>query len=165
LLGELDWVVASMHTAFGMSEQAMTERMTSAIEHPLVDAIGHPTGRMLERRRPYALDLGAVFEAAARNGTMLEINANPRRRDLSEINARAAARAGVTLVIDSDAHGPETLPLIRWGIADARRAWLTPSDVANTRPWAELRRRRKREAARAGAGGARARRGDQQPRG
>jgi DNA polymerase (family 10) len=164
LLADLDWVVASMHTAFGMSEQAMTERMTAAIEHPLVDAIGHPTGRMLERRMPYALDLGAVFEAAARTGTMLEINANPRRRDLSETNARAAARAGVSLVIDSDAHGPDTLPLIRWGIAAARRGWLTPSDVANTRPWAELRSRRKRGRARAGEARARAQQGDPRPR-
>ncbi len=75
---------------------------------------------------------------------MLEINANPRRRDLSELNARAAAAAGVLLVIDSDAHGPETLPLIRWGVATARRAWLTAAEVANTRPWAELRKLRKR---------------------
>ncbi len=91
LLGELDWVIASVHTAFGMSEQAMTERMIAAIEHPLVDAIGHPTGRLIERRAPYAIDLEAVFAAAARTGTMLEINANPDRRDLSDVHARAAA--------------------------------------------------------------------------
>jgi DNA polymerase (family 10) len=140
LLAQLDWVLASVHTAFGISEQAMTERMIAAIEHPLVDAIGHPTGRLIERREPYALDVGAVIAAAAATGTMLEINANPRRRDLSDLHARAAARAGVLLVIDSDAHGPETLELMRWGVATARRAWLTPRDVANTRPWAELRR-------------------------
>jgi DNA polymerase (family 10) len=154
LLGELDWVVASVHTAFGMSEQAMTERMTVAIEHPLVDVIAHPTGRLLDRRRPYALDMDAILAAAARTGTMLEINANPRRRDLSETNARAAARAGVSLVIDSDAHGPDTLPLIRWGVATARRAWLTPAAVANTRSWAQLRGMRKRERHRAGAAAA-----------
>ncbi len=144
LLGQLDWVVASVHTAFGMSEQKMTERMIAAIEHPLVDAIGHPTGRLIERREPYELDLEAVFAAAARTGTMLEINANPARRDLSDVHARAAARAGVRLVIDSDAHRPDTLANMRWGIATARRAWLTKEDVANTLPWGELGKLRKR---------------------
>jgi DNA polymerase (family X) len=143
LLAQLDWVIASAHTSFAMSEQAMTERMIAAIEHPLVDAIGHPTGRLIERRAPYALDLDAVFAAAARTGTMLEINANPDRRDLSDVNARAAARAGVTLLIDSDAHRTRTLANMRWGVATARRAWLTRDDVANTRSWPELQRLRK----------------------
>ncbi|MEA2469404.1 MAG: polymerase, partial [Thermoleophilaceae bacterium] len=93
LLEQLDWVIASVHTSFSMGEQAMTERMIAAIEHPLVGAIGHPTGRLIQRRAPYAVDLEAVFAAAARTGTMLEINANPDRRDLSEVNARAAAAA------------------------------------------------------------------------
>ncbi len=140
LLGELDWIVASVHTSFGMDEQTMTERMIAAIEHPLVDVIGHPTGRLIERRAPYAIDLDAVFAAAARTGTMLEINANPDRRDLSDIHARAAAQAGVLLSIDSDAHRVRTLANMRWGVATARRAWLTAEQVANTRPWAELRR-------------------------
>ncbi len=138
LLAELDWVIASVHTAFGMSEQAMTERMIAAIEHRLVDAIGHPTGRLIERRAPYAIDLDAVFAAAARTGTMLEINANPDRRDLSDVHARAAAQAGVLIVIDSDAHRTQTLANMRWGVATARRAWLGPEQVANTRPWVEL---------------------------
>ena len=140
LLAQLDWVIASVHTSFGMSEQAMTERMIAAVEHPLVRAIGHPTGRLIERRAPYAVDLDAVFAAAARTGTMLEINANPDRRDLSDIHARAAARAGVAIVIDSDAHRIATLQNMRWGIATARRAWLTTEQVANTRPWRELAR-------------------------
>ncbi len=144
LLARLDWVVASVHTAFGMSEQALTERMIAAIEHPLVDAIGHPTGRLIERREPYALDLEAVFAAAARTGTMLEINANPDRRDLSETHARAAVRAGVRILIDSDAHRPATLQNMRWGILTARRGWLTKGDVVNTRPWSELAGMRKR---------------------
>jgi DNA polymerase (family X) len=138
LLGELDWVIASVHTSFGQGEQAMTERVIAAIEHPLVDAIGHPTGRLIGRREPYAIDLDAVFAAAARTGTMLEINANPDRRDLSDVNARAAVRAGVTIVIDADAHRTGTLQNMRWGVATARRAWLTKEDVANTRPWAQL---------------------------
>ena len=143
LLGELDWVIASAHTSFGMAEQAMTERMIAAIEHPLVDAIGHPTGRLIERRAPYAIDLDAVFAAAAATGTFLEINANPDRRDLSDVNARAAARAGVRLLIDSDAHRTRTLQNMRWGVATARRAWLTAADVVNTRPWPELQALRK----------------------
>jgi DNA polymerase (family 10) len=140
LLGELDWVIASAHTAFGISEQAMTERVIAAIEHPLVDAIGHPTGRLIERRAPYAIDLEAVFAAAARTRTMLEINANPDRRDLSDVHARAAVAAGVMILIDSDAHRTSTLANMRWGVATARRAWLTRKDVVNTRPWAELRK-------------------------
>jgi DNA polymerase (family 10) len=144
LLVRLDWVIASVHTAFSMGEQAMTERMIAAIEHPLVDAIGHPTGRKIESRRPYALDIRAVIEAAARTGTMLEINANPDRRDLNEVNARAAAQAGVRILIDSDAHGVERLPEIRWGVATARRAWLSAGDVANTRGWDEFSALRKK---------------------
>jgi DNA polymerase (family 10) len=139
LLVELDWVIASVHTAFSTSEQAMTERMIAAIEHPLVDAIGHPTGRLIERRAPYAVDLEAVFSAAARTATMLEINANPDRRDLSDVHARAAARVGVGLIIDSDAHRTSTLANMRWGVATARRAWLTRDHVLNTRPLPELR--------------------------
>jgi DNA polymerase (family 10) len=147
LLAQLDWVVASVHTAFAIGEQAMTERVVSAIEHPLVDAIGHPTGRLIERREPYAIDLGAVFAAAARTGTLLEINANPQRRDLSDVHARNAVRAGVKIVIDSDAHRTRTLENMRWGIATARRAWLTAEDVANTKPWPQLERSRKRHSA------------------
>jgi DNA polymerase (family 10) len=143
LLARLDWVIASVHTSFGASEQAMTERMITAIEHPLVRAIGHPTGRKIEQRDPYALDLEAVFAAAARAGTMLEINANPDRRDLSDVHARAAARAGVQILIDSDAHRTDTLGNMRWGIATARRAWLSAEQVANTRPWSKLRRKRR----------------------
>ena len=144
LLERLDWVVASMHTSFRMGEQEMTERMIRAMEHPLVDAIGHPTGRLIGRREPYALDLDAVIDAAARTGTFLEINANPNRRDLPDTYARAAAAKGVKLVIDSDAHGADTLDKLRFGVATARRAWLTKDDVANTRTWAQLNKLRKR---------------------
>ncbi len=144
LLAQLDWVIASAHTAFGMEEDRMTERILAAIEHPLVDAIGHPTGRLIQRREPYAVNLQALFEAAARTGTLLEINANPDRRDLSESHARAAVAAGVTLVIDSDAHRTHTLANMRWGVLTARRGWLTKEHVANTRPWAQLERMRKR---------------------
>jgi DNA polymerase (family 10) len=144
LLEQLDWVVASLHTSFRMAEREMTDRMVAAIEHPLVDVIGHPTGRLIGRREPYALDLDRVIEAAARTGTFLEINANPNRRDLPDNYARAAAAAGVTLAVDSDSHGVETLVNMRYGVATARRAWLTADQVVNTRPWAEVDRLRKR---------------------
>ena len=104
MLAELDWVIASVHSSFRMSADAMTDRIVRAIEHPLVDAIGHVSGRKLERRAPYSFHLESVIEAAARTGTMLEINSNPDRRDLSDLHARAAAAAGVPIVINSDAH-------------------------------------------------------------
>jgi DNA polymerase (family 10) len=141
LLEELDWVVASVHTAF---QSDPTRRILAACEHPLVDVIAHPTGRLIERRHAYDLDVDAVIDAARRTGTFLEINASPARRDLHDVHARAARDAGVLLTIDSDAHGPDTLPNTRWGIATARRAWLSAADVANTRPWDELRTLRKR---------------------
>lgn len=144
LLQQLDWVVASVHTSFGISSAEMTKRVVTAIEHPYIDCIGHLTGRKIESRKPYELDTDAVFAAAAQHGTMLEINSAPDRRDLSDVHARAAHAAGVTIVINTDAHGANTLPNSRWGIATARRAGLTKSDVANTQPWAAFGPLRKR---------------------
>jgi DNA polymerase (family 10) len=122
----------------------MTDRLVAAIEHPLVDAIGHPTGRKIEKRQPYELDMDRVIEAAARTGTMIEINASPDRRDLNDVHARAAAQAGVRILINSDAHSLRDFALRRYGIATARRAWLTAGQVANTLPWEELAKLRKR---------------------
>ena len=113
-------------------------RMIRAIEHPLVDVLGHPSGRKIEQRLPYEFDVQAVIEAAARSGTMLEINANPDRRDLGEVNARAAVAAGVPVVINTDSHRVRGFQVARYGVATARRAWLTAADVANTRPWAQV---------------------------
>jgi DNA polymerase (family X) len=144
LLQQLDWVIASVHTSFQMGAKEMTDRMVAAIEHPLVDAIGHPTGRKIEKRQPYALDIERVIEVAARTGTMLEINASPDRRDLNEINARAAAAAGVPILIDSDAHSTDEFDVLRFGIATARRGWLTAEQVANTRSWKDFAPLRKR---------------------
>ena len=144
LLARLDWVVGSVHTSFGMPGREMTKRMVAAIEHPWIDAIGHPTGRKITSRQPYALDIDAIIEAAARTGTMLEINSAPDRRDLNDVHARAAMQAGVLILIDSDAHGAERLEHVRWGVATARRAWLEPEHVANTRPWPEFAALRKR---------------------
>src|SRR5436190_511843 len=147
LLAELDWVVASVHTSFNISERAMTERVLAAIEHPLVDCIGHLTGRLIGRRDPYDIDVERVADAAARTGTMLEINGNPNRRDMSERHARLAARAGVMICVNTDAHRVRTLGNIVYGIATARRAWLTADQVANTRPWREFSRLRTRSRA------------------
>jgi DNA polymerase (family X) len=138
LLAELDWVVGSVHTSFGVGRAEMTRRIVAAVEHPWIDCIGHLTGRKIERRPPYDVDVDAVFEAAARTGTMLEINSAADRRDLSDVHARAAREAGVTIIINSDAHRLATQGVVRWGVATARRAFLTADDVANTRPWAEF---------------------------
>jgi len=138
LLAELDWVIASVHSSFQMDSEAMTARIVSAIEHPLVDAIGHLSGRKIEQRPPYAFDIERVIEAAARTGTMLEINSSPDRRDINDVNARAAAAARIPIVTNCDAHRVRGFEVARYGIATARRAWLTADAVANTKPWAEV---------------------------
>jgi DNA polymerase (family 10) len=144
VLEELDWVIASVHTSFRISEKKMTDRVMTAIEHPLVDCIGHLSGRMILMRRPYDVDVERVAEAAAASGTMLEINGNPNRRDLSEQNARLAADIGATIVINTDAHRVRTMQNMRYGIATARRAWLSVDQIANTRGWREFAKLRKR---------------------
>ena len=147
LLAELDWVVASVHSSFQLAAEQMTARIVSAIENPYVDVIGHLSGRKIERRPPYEFDFERVLEAAVATGTLLEINAAPDRRDLNEVHARAAAAAGVPIVINCDAHRVGGFEVARYGIATARRGWLGPDDVANTKPWsrvAELRPRARR---------------------
>jgi len=139
LLDALDWVLASVHTSFAIGEKEMTARVLAAIENPRVNCIGHLTGRLIGRREPYAIDVEAVVEAAAHTGTMLEINGNPNRRDLSERHARLAAEAGVTVVLNTDAHGVDTLGNMAYAVATARRAWLTPDDIANTRSWKDFK--------------------------
>ena len=144
LVAALDWVIASVHTSFSNDEKLMTGRVLEAIENPLVDCIGHLTGRMLLRREPYPINVELVAQAAARTGTMLEINGNPNRRDLSERHARLAAEAGAMIVLNTDAHRVSTLDNIEYGLATARRAWLTKEQIANTRGWREFARLRKR---------------------
>jgi DNA polymerase (family X) len=140
LVAALDWVVASVHTSFNVSEKQMTERVVTAIENPNVDCIGHLTGRLIGRREPYGVDVEKVAEAAARTGTMIEINGNPNRRDLSDLHARLAVDAGVKIVLNTDAHGVDTLDNMAYAVATARRAWLTAADVANTRGWAQFKK-------------------------
>ena len=145
LLEQLDWVVASVHTSFRISGKEMTKRVIAAIENPAVDCLGHPTGRLIGRCEPYDIDIEAVAEAAAASKTMIEINGNPNRRDLSERHARLAAEAGVAICVNTDAHGTDTLSNIKYGIATARRAWLTKKQVANTRSWSQLLKLRGRQ--------------------
>src|SRR3954469_3809620 len=144
LVEQLDWVMASVHTSFRVGEKEMTKRMIAAMGNPLVDCIGHPTGRLIQRREPYAIDMEKVIEAAARTGTFLEINGNPDRRDLNEMWARHAGEAGVKICLTSDGHGTDTLRNVRYAVATARRAWLTKDQVANTREWKALDKLRKR---------------------
>jgi DNA polymerase (family 10) len=144
LLAQLDWVVASVHTSFGIGQAEMTQRIVTAIEHPLIDCIGHLTGRKIESRAPYDLDADAIFAAAARAGTMIEINSAPDRRDINDVHARAAKAAGVPIIINTDAHGVSTQGNVRWGVATARRAGFAAADVANTLPWKQFAALRKR---------------------
>jgi DNA polymerase (family X) len=137
-LAELDWVVASVHSSMAMDSAAMTARIVRAISNPLVDVIGHLSGRKIERRPPYHFDFPAIVEAARETGTLLEINSSPDRRDMDEVHARAAAQAGIGIVINCDAHRVGGFEVARYGVATARRAWLGPQDVVNTRSWDEV---------------------------
>jgi DNA polymerase (family 10) len=137
LLAERDWVVASIHTAF---QREPTERVIAAMENPHVDVIGHLTGRKLNRREPMEIDIERVVEGALETGTFLEINSQPDRLDLSDVNARLAGEAGAKIVVSSDAHQLKALDYVDFGIAQARRAWLTADQIANTRTWAQLQK-------------------------
>jgi DNA polymerase (family 10) len=128
-----------------MKADEMTNRIVTAIEHPLVDCIGHLSGRKIERRPPYDFDTEKVLQACQDTGTLLEINASPDRRDINETTARAAAQNGIPIVINCDAHRVGGFEVARYGVATARRGWLTPAQVANTRPWNELQQLRPRE--------------------
>jgi DNA polymerase (family 10) len=138
LLAELDFVIASSHLHNNQTREAQTKRMVKVIENPHVDLIAHPTGRLILRRDPYAVDVEALIEAAARTGTALEINAAPERLDLKDEYARQAAQAGVKIAINTDAHRTVEYDLMHYGITTAQRAWLTPADVLNTMTLAEF---------------------------
>jgi DNA polymerase (family 10) len=147
--GEVDWppeflagfdvCVASVHSHFNQSRAELTRRVVRACENPYVNIIGHPTTRLIGRRPPIDLDLDEVFDAAARTGTALELNAFPDRLDLSAENISRARRYGVKFAIDSDAHAIGHLAVMRYGVGTAQRGWLTPDDVINTWPLRRLR--------------------------
>lgn len=138
VLSQADWVLASVHYGQNQSRQQITDRILGALQNPYVTAIAHPTGRLINKRKPYEVDLDAVYQAAKENGKMLELNANPKRLDLNELNCAAAKRHGIPIVISTDAHSVGGLDVLRFGILQARRAGLTKHDVANTRSWPQL---------------------------
>ena len=131
-LSQLDFVIASVHTGFQNDEEKLTQRMVDAIHNPYVKAIGHPTGRLIQRRSPYALDLDRVFEAAAEQNVFMEINGSPSRLDLTDVNTRRAKEMGVKLSLGSDAHSVSQMEFLPLSVAVARRGWLTQEDVVNT---------------------------------
>ena len=138
-LAALDLVVVSVHSAFNQDRQQMTDRLLRAIEHPHVDILGHPTGRLILKREPYAFDVEAVADLAARRHVALEINCQVDRLDLSDVNARLARDRGASIVISTDAHSRSAFGRLRWGVLVARRAWLSPDQVLNTKPFDEFK--------------------------
>jgi DNA polymerase (family 10) len=139
-LAQLDIVIASIHSGFSQDGAQMTERLLRAIACPWVDVIGHPTGRLILKREPHKADMTRVIDAAAAAGVAMEINSQIDRLDLDDLLARRARDAGCRVVISSDAHSAAALGQLRWGVTVARRAWLAPDDVLNTRPVDEFRR-------------------------
>ncbi|WP_327281761.1 MULTISPECIES: DNA polymerase/3'-5' exonuclease PolX [unclassified Streptomyces] len=139
-LADFDLCVASVHSHFGQSRQDMTRRFIRACENPNVAVIGHPTTRRIGRRPGVDADFDAVFEACARTGTALEINAHPERLDLCDEDVLRAKRHGVKFAVNSDAHATTHLPYLRYGVGTAQRGWLTKDDVVNAWPWARLHR-------------------------
>jgi DNA polymerase (family 10) len=137
VLAERDWVMASVHSGF---DKDLTGRVLAAMENPHVDCIGHLTGRKLNRRGPADVDIERVVEKALETGTFLEINAQPDRLDLRDAHARLAGEAGVKIVISSDAHELPALSNLEFGVAQARRAWLGPEQILNTRPWGSVKK-------------------------
>jgi len=138
LLAELDFVVASVHTSFGIGEEAMTERIIRAINNPHVRTIGHPTGRILNRREPYEVDVSRLIKEAAATNTALELNSYVDRLDLAVPYVREAMNASVRITIDTDAHDETALSLMKFGISQARRAWVEKEGIINCLPLAEF---------------------------
>lgn len=138
LLAELDFVVAAVHTSFNIGEEAMTERIVRAINNPHVRTIAHPTGRLLNRREPYEVDVSRLIEEAAATNTALELNSYVDRLDLSVPYVREAVEAGVRITIDTDAHDERALTYMKYGVSQARRAWVEKESVINCMSWPEF---------------------------
>jgi DNA polymerase (family 10) len=138
ILEGLDVVVVSVHSFMDLDKTRMTERVLRAMRHPSVDILAHPTGRIINRREAFELDVEAVLEAAAELGVAVELNANPNRLDLNDVHVLRAKALGVKVVISTDAHSPAGLRNMRFGVDQARRGWLNPSDVLNASTFAEL---------------------------
>jgi DNA polymerase (family 10) len=139
ILARLDFVTASIHSGFNQSRDHIMKRLTDAMRNPFVRSIGHPTGRLLTRRESYEVDIDELAAVSAETGTFLEINGSCDRLDLSAQAIRRAVSLGATLVICSDAHRPGDFANLDYGVWEARRGWLEPVNVANARPWADLK--------------------------
>ena len=137
-LASLDLVLASLHTSLRQPREKVTQRVINAIRNPHVDIIGHPTGRLIPDREGADLDMEAVLQAAAQTGVALEINAHPARLDLNDIHARRAKELGIPISLNTDSHSEEDMDLLFYGVATARRAWLTKNDVINCWPTDKL---------------------------
>jgi DNA polymerase (family 10) len=144
ILRELDLRVCSIHYKFDLPEKQQTERVLRTMDNPLFNIFAHPSGRLLGSRDPYAVDLERIMTAALERGCFLEVNAQPSRLDLTDTACKMARSMGVKVVISTDAHASGNLGYIRFGVAQARRGWLTPDDVVNTRRLDELQRLLKR---------------------
>jgi len=138
ILAQLDFCVASVHSAFHLDADAQTERIIKAMQNPYLDILGHPTGRIIGERDPYDLDMERVIQAAAELGVALEINSFPDRLDLKDVHARRAIEVGAMIAINTDSHDAEHLALIQYGVATARRGWVEPKHVLNARPLREM---------------------------
>lgn len=138
ILKELDVVVGSIHSRFKLSRKKQTERVLRAMDHPCFHILGHPTGRLINKRAAYEIDMEQVVKAARQRGCFLELNAQPERLDLSDGHCQMAKEAGVKIAISTDAHATSDLEFMRFGIDQARRGWLEPNDVLNTRSWTDL---------------------------
>lgn len=140
ILKQLDLTVCSIHYKLNLSREKQTERVIRAMDNPYFTIFGHPSGRMIGEREPYAIDMERVMEAALERGCVLEVNAQPARLDLTDTHCKMAKDMGVKVVISTDAHRTTDLDFMRFGVDQARRGWLEPSDVLNTRTWPELKR-------------------------
>ncbi len=143
ILKRFDIVSASVHSAFGQEREVMTKRIIDAMRNPYVTAFSHPTGRLLERRDPYAVDLAAAIATSRETGTWIEVNGGPERLDLPDIWVRKALEAGITLVLNSDAHAVEELDWMEYAVSVARRGWATKASVANALPLDAMLAKRK----------------------
>ena len=135
VLSQGDWIIASVHYGQRQSREQITDRIVGALENPHVHIIAHPTGRLINRREAYEVDMEAVMQAAVENGKLLELNANPARLDLHDVHLAAARKYAIPIVISSDAHSVDGLDVLKYGVLQARRGGLTADDVANTKSW------------------------------
>ena len=141
VIAGLDLVLVSVHSRFELPADEQTERILAAVRHPLVNILAHPTGRILGRRKPYAFDVDRVLRACAEHNVAVELNAHPSRLDLKDTHLMRSRELGIPVVISTDSHRVKELALMRYGVEQARRAWLTPDDVLNTLPVEELLKR------------------------